>query len=98
VQPKAWMDGPRFAMWLKLCVAPQAAKGKVLIYMDNHSSHDTPLVKSTIAGMPNLTVRFLIANMTDRLQVMDLVANGPVKRNMRTFRSTPFTTHSRTGR
>jgi hypothetical protein len=86
VQPKAWMDGPRFAMWLELCVAPQAAKGKVLIYMDNHSSHDTPLVKSTIAGMPNLTVRFLIANMTDRLQVMDLVANGPVKRNMRTFR------------
>ena len=88
VQEHAWMDSQRFGMWLDLQVTPYLAtrKQKMLMIMDNHSSHDSPLVKGIAASIPGLRIVFLPPNMTDRLQVMDLVVNGPVKRFMRGHR------------
>jgi len=100
VQPKAWMTGPHFAMWLELVVKPLLQLDppgslpkpyppkfkRIVLYVDNHTSRSVSMVKEILRTMPNLHLRFLPPNMTDKLQPMDLIVNGTLKTRMRSHR------------
>ena len=84
IQLKAWMDTPGICMWSEVQVKPWAARrtGRALVVWDNCGPHKTDAVKETFVR-DNITQEELTPKMTDILQVMDLIANGPVKSGIR---------------
>ena len=75
-------------MWMDVQMKPWAERkrGKALIVWDNCGSHKTAAVQSVISEV-GLTAEELPKNMTDILQVMDLVVNGPIKHGIRNARA-----------
>jgi len=88
-QHKAWMDSVGMCMWADLVVGPWAAVSgrKKLLVWDSCGPHTVAAVKAIFA-LWGIAVEALPLNMTDVLQVMDLVVNGPLKAHMRRFRCT----------
>ena len=87
-QHRAWMDTAGVAMWAELLMGPYVQKncgGKGLIVWDNCSCHNVPALKAIFDSV-GLLVRNLPPNMTDVLQVMDIVVNAPLKAGIRRVR------------
>lgn len=82
VHNKAWMDAPGICMWIELVVKPWAKGRTKLLVWDNCPSHNTEAVLKCFEDA-GVLVENLPPNMTDKLQVMDLVVNGPLKAHMR---------------
>jgi hypothetical protein len=83
VQKKAWMDSVGVHMWVELVI--KKLPGRQLIIWDNCGCHCTAQVQAYMhqQGVANA---LLPPNMTDRLQVMDLVTNAPLKSGIRRAR------------
>ena len=87
-QVKAWMDTAGVAMWVELQYGPYVARscrGKSCLVWDNCSCHNVQCLKDIFAAW-NIEVENLPPNMTDQLQVMDLVVNAPLKAGIRRMR------------
>ena len=84
IQHKAWMDCAGICMWVDVVVGPHfaAKRKKGLIIWDNCGSHCMRCVKEVIAEW-GLEEEKLPVNMTGKLQIMDLVVNGPYKAGVR---------------
>ena len=84
IQHKAWMDTPRVCMWLDVQLGPYYAKqrGRAALVWDNCGPHGTAACKD-VADDWGIVLLPLPKNMTDVLQVMDLVVNSPVKAAVR---------------
>ena len=84
VQQKAWMDTPGVCMWADVQLGPIFAlkRKKCCVVWDNCGPHKVPAVRAVFDSW-NITAEALPPNMTDSLQVMDLVVNGPVKSGIR---------------
>ncbi len=84
VQHKAWMDSVGLAMWADTQVGPWAKSTgrKKLIVWDNCGPHNVPAIKAVFEEH-ELATCSLPPKMTDILQVMDLVVNGPLKAAIR---------------
>ena len=78
IQKKAWMDSAGVAMWTDLCLAGS----RMLVIWDNCGPHKVDAVREVFREHNIATVE-LPPNMTDRLQIIDLVTNGPLKSGMR---------------
>ena len=88
LQHKAWMDSVVVNMWTDLVVGPWAAASgsrKILIW-DNCGSHKTESAEGAISRH-GIHGELLPPNMTDRLQVIDLVVNSPLKAQLRQRRA-----------
>ena len=83
-QFKAWNDTVRMAMYIDLILKPLAEKqgGKFFLWMDNVSSHKVDLLDA-IFKEANVEVGYFPPNMTQFLQVLDLIINGPLKAHVR---------------
>ena len=89
-QNKAWMDTPAICMWVDLVLAPWLEENEcpewgALLTWDHCGPHKTRAVEQVLAEH-KIWAFCLPKNMTDFLQVMDLVVNGPYKSNTRRFR------------
>ena len=86
-QGKAWMDSAGICMWVDLLIGPwsKASGRKKLVVWDSCGPH---LVEAVLKVFEEwfIATMLLPVNMTDRLQVMDLVVNGPIKSHMRSSR------------
>ena len=84
VQKKAWMDTPGVCMWADVQLGPIFAlkRNKCCVVWDNCGPHKVPAVCDVLSSW-NITAEALPKNITDSLQVMDLVVNGPVKSGIR---------------
>jgi hypothetical protein len=97
VQHKAWMDTVAMVMWIELVLSPAVKKrdptpfNNMLVW-DNCGPHKTEAVLDTLAAH-HIHVETLPPNMTDQLQVMDLVVNGPMKAALRNHRASHLGTH-----
>ena len=89
VQRKAWMDTVGIAMWLDVQLGPYFAKKrkKCFLVWDNCGPHKVPALVDLLASWA-VTAEALPPKMTDILQVMDLIVNGPVKAGIRQARVT----------
>lgn len=80
-QVKAWMDTAGIAMWadtlLSLLVS-KCCRGRLLIVWDNCGCHNVPALVDVFDDI-GVKLMNLPPNVTDRLQVMDLVVNAPLK-------------------
>ena len=88
VQIKAWMDSAGICMWADVQLGPYFKKhhqGRCCIVWDNCGSHNVAAVKAVFEEW-GITAENLPPNMTDLLQVMDLIVNGPVKSGIRAAR------------
>jgi hypothetical protein len=85
VQPKAWMDHVGLRMYADLVLRPWAKDDNLLVIWDNCPSHTMDGVKEYYRQL-NIEVALLPPNMTDKLQPLDLVVNGPLKADMRKAR------------
>jgi hypothetical protein len=85
VHNAAWMDAVGLCMWADLVVKPWANGERVLLVWDNCPSHKTDVVSNHFQSL-GIELAFLPANMTDKLQPMDLNINGPLKAYMRRYR------------
>ena len=87
-QHKAWNDSVRMAMYVDLVLKPIHDKngGKSFVWADNCGCHKTPCVKGLL-DLHGIPIALLPPNMTDVLQVIDLVINGPIKQHMRSVRA-----------
>jgi hypothetical protein len=83
-QFKAWNDTVRMAMYIDLILKPLAENqgGKFYLWMDNVSSHKVELLDA-IFKEANVKVGYFPPNMTQFLQVLDLIINGPLKAHVR---------------
>ena len=88
IQHKAWMDTVGICMWIDVTLGPhfKAKRGKGGLIWDNCGSHCVDAVQPVLAEW-GISDKKLVPNMTDRLQVMDLVANGPLKYGARRERA-----------
>lgn len=88
-QHKAWMDSVGMCMWADLVIGPWAKTSgrKKLLVCDSCGPHTVAAVQAVFAEW-GIAIELLPVNMTDVLQVMDLVVNGPLKAHMRRFRCT----------
>ena len=86
-QHKAWMDSVGMCMWVDLLIGPwaKASGRKKILVWDSCGPHKVTAVKA-VFGEWGIAIEALPVNMTDQLQVMDLVVNGPLKAHMRRFR------------
>jgi len=86
-QYKAWNDTVRMAMYIDLILKPLAASrgGKFFLWMDNASSHKTDILDD-IFKEANIEVGFFPPNMTQFLQILDLIVNGALKAHIRRTR------------
>ena len=86
-QHKAWMDSVAMCMWVDLVIGPwaKASGRKKLLVWDSCGPHKVAAVKAVFDEW-GIAIEALPVNMTDALQVMDLVVNGPLKAHMRKFR------------
>jgi hypothetical protein len=83
VQHKAWADSVGTALWADVQLSHFTAfSGKMLVVWDNCGPHNVPAVKEVFNKNFVLTAN-LPPNMTDKLQVMDLAVNGPLKAAVR---------------
>jgi hypothetical protein len=75
------------AMYIDLILKPLAEKqgGKFFLWMDNVSSHKVDLLEA-IFKEANVEVGYFPPNMTQFLQVLDLIINGPLKAHVRRIR------------
>lgn len=77
-------------MYIELILGGEVAQiltgGKIFLWMDNFSAHSSPTIDATFAEN-SVCPAFYPANMTARLQVLDLIVNGPIKRNIKACRS-----------
>ena len=82
------MDTVRLAMWFDLQLGPhyKAKNGKCALVWDNCGPHNVDAIKD-IADEWRIFPMALPPNMTDVLQVMDLVVNAPVKAAVRRDRA-----------
>ena len=89
VQRKAWMDTVGIAMWLDVQLGPYFAKKrkKCFLVWDNCGPHNVPALAEVLTSW-GVTAEPLPPKMTDILQVMDLIVNGPVKAGIRQARIT----------
>ena len=86
-QVKAWNDTVRMTLWFEVIIKPLKDKlGKMLIWCDNCGSHKTTSVTQVIREV-GVDVYFLPKNMTDKLQVLDLIVNDPLKAHIRIIRA-----------
>ena len=88
VQIRAWMDTVGLCMWIELQLGPYYQKwhrGRCCIIWDQCPSHTVPVVALVMLQW-GIVQEPLPKNMTDILQVMDLVVNGPIKAGIRRFR------------
>ena len=87
-QSRAWMDTAGVCMWIDVQLSPlQKASGrKWLLVWDNCTCHCTEAVLSVFKEK-GILMELLPKNMTDSLQVMDLVVNGPIKSYVRRARA-----------
>lgn len=99
VQAKAWMDSAGICMWADVQIGPifAAKRRKCLIIWDNCGSHNVAAVREVLKEW-GLTPKNLPPNMTDILQPMDLVVNGPVKAGIRRARVQNLFNHFQLGR
>jgi hypothetical protein len=72
------------AMYIDLILKPLAEKqgGKFFLWMDNVSSHKVDLL-DTIFKEANIEMGYFPPNMTQFLQILDLIINGPLKAHVR---------------
>ena len=87
-QGRAWMDTAGVAMWAELLLGPwvrDKCGGQGLLIWDNCACHNAPALRAVFDSI-NVTVKNLPKNMTDVLQVMDLVVNAPLKAGIRSVR------------
>ena len=89
-QKKAWMDTPAICMWVELVLKPwldanQCPDWGALLTWDHCGPHKTRAVHEMLERY-KIWAECLPKNMTDWLQVMDLVVNGPYKSNTRRLR------------
>ena len=84
VQHKAWMDTAGVCMWIDLTLGPHFARKRKmgLLIWDNCGSHCVPAVLSLLVEW-GIEQKKLPKNMTGKLQVMDLIVNGPYKAAIR---------------
>jgi hypothetical protein len=94
VQHKAWMDSVGMAMWADTQMGPWARDSgrRKMIVWDNCGPHNVDAVKSVFAEW-DITTAALPPKMTDILQVMDLVVNGPLKAAIRRKRCEKLFAH-----
>jgi hypothetical protein len=86
---KAWMDAVTLVMWVEVQIKELFGGAKKLLVVDNCPSHTVEAVKAVFAEN-NIILKFLPKNMTDRLQPMDLVVNGPLKASIKSARGLPL--------
>ena len=86
-QCKAWMDSAGICMWVDVLIGPwaKASGRKKLVVWDSCAPHLVAAVLRVFAEWL-IATELLPVNMTDRLQVMDLVVNGPIKAHQRSAR------------
>jgi hypothetical protein len=70
--------------WIDLLIGPhfERKRGKALLIWDNCGSHNVAAVKQRLEAW-GITEKKLPKNMTGKLQIMDLVVNGPYKAAIR---------------
>lgn len=88
-QHKAYMDSCGMCMWVDLVLGPlkfKSGHARWLMVWDSCASHTTTTVLEKMAAW-GIDVMQLPVNMTDLLQVLDLVINGPLKRCTRRLRA-----------
>jgi hypothetical protein len=88
-QSKAYMDSCGMCMWIDLLFGPlklRSGASKWLLVWDSCRSHLTESVSECFKKW-GILVEQLPPNMTDVLQVIDLVVNGPIKRRVRRERA-----------
>ena len=86
-QCRAWNDSIRMAMLIDLIIGIWARDhGKLFLWMDNCGSHKTSCL-SEVYENARTKVGYLPPNMTSKLQVLDLVVNGPIKSHIRGLRA-----------
>jgi hypothetical protein len=86
--PKAYMDSPGLAMYADLVMGPARAvsgRPKWGLVWDNCPSHLVESVRAVFAEH-NIELFELPKNMTDYLQPVDLVPNGPIKAHVKSAR------------
>jgi hypothetical protein len=80
-QGRAWNDTIRMIMWIELVMVPLAARDgldRLLLWMDGCRLHETvSVVESLFTNHIDTTI--FPPNMTDLLQLLDLVVNAPIK-------------------
>ena len=78
----------RMAMLIDLILKPKTLRQgeKFFLWMDNCGPHKTPCL-SNVYEQAKTTVGLLPPNMTSKLQVLDLVVNGPIKAHIRNLRA-----------
>eukprot|EP00961_Rhodomonas_salina_P088196 1186342-Rhodomonas_salina.1 len=86
-QKKAWMDTAGICMWVELILKPwldanECPEWGALLTWDHCGPHMTSAVHETLKRF-KIWAECLPKNMTDWLQIMDLVVNGPYKLNTR---------------
>ena len=84
IQHKAWMDTARVCMWMELQLGPlyERKRGRVALIWDNCGPHGTSAA-TNMAAENGIYAKRLPKNMTDTLQVMDLIVNSPLKAGAR---------------
>ena len=84
IQHKAWMDTARCCMWVDLQLGPYFAKkrGRCALIWDNCGPHGVAATRDMCDTWRIFDDR-LPPNMTDVLQVMDLIVNSPMKAGAR---------------
>ena len=89
-QHKAWNDTIRMAMWTDVVFnsdfIDKTPDGDRLLWMDNCGCHKTDVIINLFKQL-KIDMALLPPNMTDLLQVLDLVVNGPIKAHIRTLRA-----------
>ena len=66
----------------------------ILVFMDNCGGHKTAAIEKLLDELA-IYVALFPKNMTAILQMLDLMVNGPIKKNIRTKRSKPIYNVSR---
>lgn len=89
-QHKAWNDTVRMAMFADVVMnsdyVDKTESGRRLLWMDNCGSHKTDAIVKLFHEL-DIDMALLPPNMTDLLQVLDLVVNGPIKAHIRNLRA-----------
>ena len=86
-QNKAWMDCIGLILWgdvqLKVYKEVVLKNGPLLLLWDNCPPHKAKMVSNYFKDVLGIDILLLPKNMTDLLQVIDLVINAPLKADQR---------------
>jgi hypothetical protein len=84
-QEKAYCDASVMSIWISECLAPHhVEKRPALLMMDNFKAHLVKPVRDLLAKNCWLQLN-LPANMTSRVQILDVGVNKPFKGRMRAY-------------